>query len=116
MDKITISKEIKQEEIVSLEVEDVKNCYLKGNDSLNGITNYLGIWTDKQGLKIVKIENQKTINIDFCSNKNIYVDSDVKQFMKNNNKIEVISKEMFRTELDRITNKLQELKGDKNES
>lgn len=108
MEKINVSKEIKQTEIISIEVEDVKNCYLKGNDNLNGMINYLGIWTDKQSLKIVKIENQNTINIDSCSNKNIYVDSDIKQFMKNNNKVEVISKEIFRKELDRIINTLQE--------
>ena len=110
MEKITVSKETKQTENISIEVENVKNCYLKGNDSLNGITNYLGIWTDKQGLKIVKIENQKTINIDSCINKNIYVDSDIKQFMKNNKKVEVISKEIFRKELDRIISILQESK------
>ena len=109
MEKITISKEIKQTETISIEVEDVKNCYLKGNDNLNGIINYLGIWTDKQGLKIIEIRNQRMIGIDFCSNKSVYTYPDIERFMKNNNKVEVISKEMFRKELDRIINRLQEI-------
>ncbi len=107
MEKITISKEIKQEEIISLEIEDTRNCYLKGNDNLNGITNYLGIWTDKQGIKVVKIMNQITIAIECYKNKSVYTTTDIERFMKNNIRVKVISESEFRTELDRLINILQ---------
>ena len=43
MEKITVYKETKSTEICELNIEDIRNCYLKGYDNLNNLPNYLGI-------------------------------------------------------------------------
>lgn len=109
MEKITVYKEIKTTETFELDIEDLKNCYLKGNDNLNNKLNYLGIWTDKIGLKVVEIRNQKMIEFDVSKNKSVYTRVDIERFMKNNSNVQVISKDSFRKEVDRIINILTEV-------
>lgn len=109
MEKITVYKEIKTTETFELDIEDLKNCYLKGNDNLNNTLNYLGIWTDKIGLKVVEIRNQKMIGFDVSKNKSVYTRVDIERFMKNNSNVQVISKDSFRKEVDRIINILTEV-------
>lgn len=107
MEKITVYKEIKINEEFSLNIEDLKNCYLKGNDNLNNMTNYLGVWADNQGLKVIEIRNQRMIGVDISSNKSSSTYVDIQSFMKNNNNVQIISKDSFRKELDRLIDLLK---------
>ncbi|MGN0993034.1 MAG: hypothetical protein ACI4PE_03855 [Bacilli bacterium] len=109
METITVYKETKKIEKFELDIEDVKNCYLKGNDNFNNIPNYLGIWTDKVGLKVIEIRNQRMVGLEVSSNKSVYTYVDIERFLKNNNNVQVISKESFRKELNRIIDILKEV-------
>lgn len=108
MEKITVYKETKSTEICELNIEDIRNCYLKGYDNLNNLPNYLGIWSDNTGLKVIEIRNQRMIGFDVSRSKSVYTRVDIETFMKNNSNVQNISKESFRKEIDRIIDILKE--------
>lgn len=108
METIRSYRDIKTREVIELNIEDTRNCYLKGNDTFDNKINYLGIWTDNIGLKVVEIRSQNMIGFDICQNKSVYTSVDIKKFMERNNNVQVISREFFRKELDRIIELLKE--------
>ena len=109
METITVYKEANAKEKFELDIEDVNNCYLKGYDDYNNIPNYLGIWTDKLGIKAIKMRNERMLWIDVFSDESVYTRADIENFMKNNNNVQIISKESFRKEVDRIIVILKEV-------
>ncbi len=110
MEKIVVSREIKTSENIQLEIQDIRNCYLKGQDCRNNVKNYLGIWTDKKGLKIVSIFNQSAISVDYSKNPSVGTRVDIECFLKHNNRVVEISKEEFRKELSNILDLLDEVR------
>lgn len=102
MEKIVVSREIKTNKDIELEIEDIRNVFLKGRDIHRNTNELLGIWIDKQGLKIVSILNQSAISIDCNRNVSVSTRVDIECFLKNHNNVVEISKEEFRKELNRI--------------
>ncbi len=113
MEKIVVDKEIKSIERVELEIEDIKNSFLKGNDKLNNLTNYLGICIDNQHLKIIEIRNQRMISIECLRNVSCGTLCDIERFIRNNDNVKIISRNEFKNELDRLIEILQLEKSDK---
>ncbi len=87
MEIIKTYKNVVTKEAIELNVEDTKNCYLRGNDTFNNMLNFLGIWSDKDGLKVVEITNQNIVKFDICKNESIYTSVDIEKFIQHNNNI-----------------------------
>lgn len=103
METITVYKEIKSQEKIELEIEDIRNCFLKGRDKYYNTQNFLGIWIDKDGLKIIEIR-KNLIGVERCENSSISTRIYIETFIKNNNNVQLISKKTFRKEIDKIIN------------
>ncbi len=108
MEIIKVNKEVKTYECVEIEVEDTKNCFFKGNDVYRNLTEYLGIWIDNHGLKTVSILNNSAITVDCSLNVNNNTIIDIEYFLKNHKSVQIISKEEFRSQLNRLIGILNE--------
>lgn len=90
-----------------IEIEDIKNCYLRGNRDNTGFIDYLGVWQTNRGIVICKILNADTIEIELIRDIECLYYSDVKSFLVEHSPIEILTKEVF---MDFFNNKLENIK------
>lgn len=106
MEKITVYKETRTINKVELEIEDIRNCFLKGRDNLLNTVRYLGIWTDNDGTKIVEII-EDGVYLNFSKNNSDSTRTNIEIFIRERNNVEIISEKEFRNILDKFTNLLK---------
>jgi len=101
MEKIHYSKEnfIKVE--CEFEIEDIKNVFLKGQDSFNR-TVYFGMWQNQNGDGITANVEDRKIMFDYSRYGLTGSTVNAKKFLQANKKVEKISKEVFFNKLDSI--------------
>ena len=85
-----------------IEIEDTKNIFLKGINPYDGLSTYFGIWTNEKYIVIVTLISNGNISYEYSLNKNIYTESDIKKYMELNNNVEIISKEKFKNQLQKV--------------
>ena len=85
-----------------IEIEDTKNIFLQGRNPYDGRNTYFGIWKNKNYLVIATLISGCTISYEYSLDKNIYTECYIKEYLKSNNNVDVISKDIFKEELKRI--------------
>lgn len=85
-----------------IEIEDTKNIFLQGRNPYDGRNTYFGIWENKNYLVIATLISGRTISYEYSLDKNIYTECYIKEYLKSNNNVDVISKDIFKEELKRI--------------
>lgn len=95
------------EENHKIEIEDTKNVFLHGKNLYDGLSTYFGIWTNKDYLVIVTLISGRTINYEYSVNKNISTECDIKKYLEFNNYVDVISKDVFKEQLKKVTSILK---------
>lgn len=96
----TKSKSI--DEDYSFDIEDTHNCFLKGQRNDTNITEYLGIYTTKQYLLVVEIQNQINIIMQHWESKSVYTESDIRDFLKRHDAVKTITSDTFQHQLRNI--------------
>lgn len=85
-----------------IEIEDTKNVFLHGRNPYDMLSTYFGIWTNKEYLMIVTLISNRNISYNYYLSKNINTESDIKKYMELNDNVEIISKEEFKNQLQRV--------------
>lgn len=103
--KYNTSKFVKS--IGQLEVEDTKNIFLKGRNSFDNTITYFGIWKNQNYLVIVKVLSDRNINYEYSKMGGIYTENYIKTYLEFNNNVSIISREEFKEQLKKLTEKLE---------
>ena len=82
-----------------IEIEDTKNVFLQGVNPYDGLNTYFGIWTDERYLIIATLTSNRNISYSYSVNKNVYTNADIRQFLKFNHDIKIITKNEFKEQL-----------------
>lgn len=90
-----------------MQIEDSHYCFLEGQNRDYNITEYLGVWTKDNELKICEITCQDTIRIKSYACKGIYTDCTFKRFLEKHNDVQKIYEEEFKEELNKMLEKLK---------
>lgn len=85
-----------------IEIEDTKNVFLQGRNPYYRRNTYFGIWENKNYLVIATLISGRTISYEYSLDKNIYTECYIKEYLKSNNNVDVISKDIFKEELKQI--------------
>lgn len=88
------NKSVKEKQ--ELEIEDTKNVFLKGTNPYDRLPTYFGIWSNNSGLSIVTIISYRTISYQHLLNKNLHTECDIKEYLKSNNNVQVITQNEFK--------------------
>lgn len=86
-------------ETKQIEIEDTKNVFLKGTNPYNGSRTYFGIWTNDNGLSIVTVVNGQNIYYEHSKSGRVYTQCDIKEYLKNNKNVSVITKAEFKEQI-----------------
>lgn len=90
------------EKYCELEIKDSKNVFLKGRNIYDNLPTYLGIWNNDGMLSIVTIISYRTINYKHYLSENLSTKYDIEQYLKCNDNIEIISRNEFKEQIDKI--------------
>lgn len=92
-----------------IEIEDVKKCFLQGQNQYNGMTEYLGVYASKKYEVVIEIQNRenKTISLNY-GDKNEFYDGYIIKFLEKHKNVKEITRKAFRSELDYILEILRE--------
>ncbi|WP_097025404.1 hypothetical protein [Clostridium peptidivorans] len=101
MVKISYEKEKFITEELEFCIEDTKNIFLEGRTESNNRLCYLGIWTNKKGLKEVTLSDNN-IYFDYSLTCSVSTEITIKNFLRKHTAIKAISKDMFFSKLDDI--------------
>ncbi len=85
-----------------LDIEDTKNVFLKGTNPYDGLSSYFGIWTNEGYIVIVTIISWRNVNYKCYLNKNLSTENDIKEYLKYNKNVKIISKDEFKEQIDNI--------------
>lgn len=83
-------------------IEDTKNVFLKGRNPFDNLPTYFGVWVNDGGLSIVTIISYRTIKYRHYLNTKLYTESDIEEYLRNNDNVEVISKDEFEKQINHI--------------
>lgn len=90
-----------------MQIEDSHYCFLEGQNKDYNITEFLGVWTKDNALKICEITCQDTIRIKSYACKGIYTDCTFKHFLESHNNVQKICEDKFKEELNKMLEKLK---------
>lgn len=90
-----------------LEIEDTKNVFLHGRNNYDGTSTYFGTWTNDEYLVVVTLISGRIVSYEYSLNKNAYTDIDIQHYLRQNKNVEVISRDSFKKELERVTSILK---------
>lgn len=90
-----------------MQIEDSHYCFLEGQNKDYNITEFLGVWTKDNILKICEITYHDTIKIKSYACTGIYTDCTFKQFLEKHNDVKKISEDQFRDALNKMLEKLK---------
>lgn len=90
-----------------MQIEDSHYSFLEGKNRDYNITEYLGVWTKDNALKICEITCQDTIRIKSYTCKGIYTDCTFKHFLESHNDVQEICEDKFKKELNKMLEKLK---------
>lgn len=90
-----------------IKVNNLHYCFFEGGQDDTNITDYFGIWTTDTELKICEIISQDTIKIKNYRSKGIYTYCDIKRFLEKHYRIQQISEETFKKELNKVLKRLE---------
>lgn len=76
--------------------------FLKGKNTLDNLPTYFGIWDNNGCLSIVTIISYRTITYKYYLNTKLPMESDIQNYLKFNDNIEVISKDEFKSQIEFI--------------
>ena len=83
-----------------IEIKDPMNVFLKGENYLE--KSYFGIWNDKNRIFIISILNGDTIKYYSYSNMDFDVSEYLSQYLRNCEKVEIITKNEFKQQIQNI--------------
>lgn len=90
-----------------IEIEDTKNVFLKGRNKYDNLPTYFGIWENNGGLSIVTIISYRTISYKYYLHESIYTECDIREYLRNNKKVEIIEKDEFKEQLEHVNSILK---------
>lgn len=90
-----------------MQIGDSHYCFLEGQNKDYNITEFLGVWTKDNALKICEITCQDTIRIKSYACKGIYTDCTFKHFLESHNNVQEICEDKFKEELNKMLEKLK---------
>ncbi len=99
------SKYVKEK--CQMEIEDTKNIFLQGTNPYDGLNTYFGIWTTENSLIIATLISGRNVRYESYINRNLYTESDIREFLTNNNNVKIISKDIFKEQINNIKSILE---------
>lgn len=96
-----------EKEKKQLSINDAKNIFLQGTNPYDGLNTYFGIWTTNNYLVIATLISGRNISYEYYSNKNVYTERDIKEYLEVNKNVKIISKKQFKEQLQRINTILE---------
>jgi len=106
MEKIFYEKSKFVKEEHEFTIDDMKNVFLKGQDSVFNRTIYLGIWQNQNGGGITATIGDREIKFDYSRYGLSESTANIRKFLENNRKVEKVSKGLFFEKLNSIKNLL----------
>ncbi len=94
------NKFLKEEKL--MEIENTKNVFLKGRNPYDGVSTYLGIWTNEKYLVIVTLISNRCISYEYSLDKRIYTELNIRKYLEDNDNVETISRDEFENQLKNI--------------
>lgn len=82
-----------------IEIENTKSVFLKGKNPYDKLDTYFGIWTSSNSLSIVTIISYNTIKYKHYMNTNLSTISDIQEYLKNNDNVQIIKKSQFKEQI-----------------
>lgn len=104
MEKINYTKQQLVNEDCEFVIEDMKNVFLRGRDSIYNNLIYLGIWKNSNGAGVIAVIENRKIIFDYSRYGLGESSVPIKQFLKQNRDVKTISKDMFFNHLNEIKN------------
>ena len=84
-----------------IEIDDTKNCFLKGTNPYDGLDTFLGIWINNNKLIIAELISYRTISYQCWLSTSLYTESEIIKFCEHSKNVKIILKDDFKLELDR---------------
>ncbi len=88
-------------------IEDSKNVFLKGINPYDNLPTYFGIWENDNKLSIVSIISYRNIKYGCYLNTNLSTESDIKEYLRYNDNVKIITKDEFKEQIQKINSILR---------
>ena len=82
-----------------IDIPDTKNVFLKGTNPYDGLSTYLGIWTNEKYLVVINMISNRNISYDYSLEKAGNTEMDIKKFLEHSKNVKIISRDEFQKKL-----------------